>query len=230
MKRFASFHALSKRPVAGTTTGKLVVGLVLFVALMSTFAYITEQVRDGDTLTRDTEILLRINTHSSSLLDAIALLVTYTGNILSVILVSLVIIVLLERMHKRRATVQVLFTMGGAIMLNAMLKLIFQRDRPELWQLLTHESTYSFPSGHAMLSATLVTLLVTMFWNTRYKWLIICIGLLYVLSVGFSRMYLGVHYPTDVIAGWCIGGAWAIAVGFIIGSIHFIKPSAKNVE
>ena len=226
---FNVVNGISKRPVGRSTLGKLVASTGLFIFLVSGAAYIAEQVEDGDTLTRDTEILLRINDHSSSLLDTISLFVTYSGNLLTVAIMVLILAGILLKLGKRRAVVQVLFTMGGVLFLNAILKLIFQRDRPELWQLLTHESTFSFPSGHALASAAFAMLLVLLMWKTRFKIPVIIFASMYTLSVGVSRLYLGVHYPTEVLAGWLIGMAWAVLVGMIIGSVKIRKvPSGQD--
>lgn len=207
---------ISKRFVGAFALTKLSVALGLFLFLVAVFAYIAKQVYDGDTITRDTEILLKINSHSSSLLDTLSLVVTYTGNILSVVIIGSLLSLWLYRQQRFRSAVQLVFSVGGAIAANALLKLLFQRERPELWQLITHESTYSFPSGHALITAALAATIILIWWRSRFKWLIVIVASLYTLLVGASRLYLGVHYPTDVVAGWCMGVAWAIAVAVIL--------------
>jgi membrane-associated phospholipid phosphatase len=195
---------------------KLLVALGAFLVFMAVFAYTAKQVYDGDTLSRDTEILLRINNHSSSLFDTLALGITYTGNILAIVLASTITFVWLYRQKRIRSMTQLIFAIGGAIAANALLKLIFQRERPELWQLITSESTYSFPSGHALISAALAITFVLICWRSRFRWLIVTAAVSYTLLVGLSRLYLGVHYPTDVLAGWCFGIAWALIVAVIL--------------
>lgn len=220
---------LSKQRVGRTTYGKLFASLLLLMVLVGSFAFIADEVNEGETLTRDTEILLRINNHQNSFLDTASLAVTYAGNILTVFLASVVIVAVLAKLRKWRSIVQVAFTMGGVIVLNATLKLLFQRERPALWHLITHESTYSFPSGHAMLTSALVTLVVLLCWNTKGRWAVISIGFTYTLLVGLSRLYLGVHYPTDVVAGWCVGTAWAIGVAMILGIVSIkARPLVKH--
>lgn len=205
-----------EKHVGELTLRRLFAALGVFTVLVGIFAYIAKQVQDGDTLTKDTQILLAINSHSSSFFDMAALVITYTGNILSVVVMSILLGAWLYKKKRIRSVVQVLFTLGGAIAANALLKLIFQRERPELWQLMTHESTYSFPSGHALITAAFAVTILIIGWNSRYRWLIVALASIYTLSVGLSRLYLGVHYPTDVIAGWSIGIAWAIAVALIL--------------
>lgn len=223
---------LAKRPVGRSTLSKLVLSTVVFVVLVSLAGFVAKQVTDGDTLTKDEQILRSIYAHSNSVLDTVVLGITYTGNLLTVAIITAVLGWFLYKTGMRRSVVQALFTVGGAMVLNASLKLIFQRDRPELWQLLTHESTYSFPSGHALVTASLAMLLILLFWKTKYRYGIVAAATLYTVSVGISRLYLGVHYPTDVLAGWLTGAAWAIIVATVIGTIKWsnIRRSSQNTQ
>lgn len=220
MKLQVRILQFAKRPVGETTYAKLAALLTGFVALVGLFGYIAREVEEGETKTRDTEILLKINAHSSSVLDTVALAVTYSGNLLTVLSMTTLLVALLVRKRLWRSVVQVVATMGGALIANALLKLLFQRERPELWQLLTHESTYSFPSGHALLTAAFATLITLLAWKTKFRWVVLVVASLYSLCVGLSRLYLGVHYPTDVLAGWCLGIAWALGVATILGVVR----------
>lgn len=225
MKFSVKITQFAKRPVGETTYAKLAASLTGFVALVGLFGYIAREVEEGETTTRDTEILLKINAHSSSVLDTVALAVTYSGNLLTVLIMTTLLAAFLARKRLWRSVVQVVVTMGGALVANAILKVLFQRARPELWQLLTHESTYSFPSGHALLTAAFATLVTLLAWKTKFRWIILAIASLYSLSVGLSRLYLGVHYPTDVLAGWCLGIAWALGVAAILGVVRLNRKS-----
>ncbi len=104
--------------------------------------------------------------------------------------------------------------MGGGLLLNKCLKLYFSRPRPDYVTPLQHVDSYSFPSGHALLASviylTLGALLARFVATKSLRIYIISIAVLLAFIVGVSRVYLGVHYPTDVLAGWTAGLLWAI--------------------
>ena len=115
-----------------------------------------------------------------------------------------------QRLQVRRR----LAAVGGGIVLSSLLKAGFERPRPEL---VPHGSlvyTASFPSGHSMMAAvvylTLGALLARAQPRRRLKVYLLALAVLVTVAVGISRVYLGVHWPTDVLAGWTIGGAWAL--------------------
>jgi undecaprenyl-diphosphatase len=102
----------------------------------------------------------------------------------------------------------------GGVALNSLLKVSFARPRPELVAPAVRVYTASFPSGHAAISAITYLTLAALLSRTTTSWRIrsyfITIGVLLTFVIGLSRVYLGVHYPTDVLAGWCVGTAWAL--------------------
>ena len=107
----------------------------------------------------------------------------------------------------------ILAAIGSGALLGNLLKLGFDRPRPDIVEHLTHAASSSFPSGHATLSAvtylTLGALMARGQPGARLKALVLGGAILLTILVGFSRVYLGVHWPTDVLAGWCLGAAWA---------------------
>lgn len=109
---------------------------------------------------------------------------------------------------------------AGSHGLNLLAKEIFQRTRPALWTSAAPESTYSFPSGHAMISMSVATALVILLWPTKWRPLVLGAAPC-VLAISFSRLYLGVHYPSDILAGWCAGAVWVAGVWVIL-----LKPSS----
>lgn len=116
--------------------------------------------------------------------------------------------------------------MGGTGVLNQSAKLSFRRDRPDLWLSPAPEHTYSFPSGHAMGSMALVAALAVLAWPTRWRWWAIAVGGVFTVLVGFSRVYLGVHFPSDVVAGWSASLAWVLGVSQVAYG-RLVKPRPR---
>lgn len=197
--------------------------LLAFAAIASgiwVFALIAGEVMEGNTQTFDRRILLamrrpvdRAPLGPPGLLEAardisalggttvLALLTVITGGFL-----------LLE--GKRHLAIFVYGSVASGFLLSAILKSLFQRPRPDLVPYATSVSSTSFPSGHSMLSAvtylTLGALLARSQKHRRLKAYLLLVAGMLTLLVGFSRVYLGVHWPTDVLAGWIAGASWAI--------------------
>lgn len=176
------------------------------------FACIALLVALGLTQNIDTAVLQAIHANSSPLLDTIVPIVTYKGEPVIVVAVAVVLSLLL--MYKRRWTAATIVagSVVGAASVNYIVKTIAVRARPELWERLVHETGYSFPSAHATASAALALAIVAILWYTRWRWLSVAIGAVYVLGIGFTRLYLGVHYTSDVLAGWCMAVAWVACI------------------
>ena len=191
--------------------------LILFCCVLVPMALLedlVEGVRNQHVFPFDEQILHTIHAHESPLVSSIIVWSTRAGYWLILPFVALVIAGL--RYFHRPAQITFFWvTLIGAWLLNFIAKMFFARVRPALWDSLLPEKTYSFPSGHSMLSAALAFALVVLFWPTRLRyWALICAPPA-VFLVGFSRLYLGVHYPTDVLAGWCAGLIWATGAFFI---------------
>ena len=132
---------------------------------------------------------------------------------LGIILFSVVGYLLLTR--RRAAAWLMLGAVSSGVVLNNFLKYSFARPRPDVFTPAVQVFTTSFPSGHATMSAitylTLGALLARTQPDRRVRIYFMTLAALLTVLVGLSRIYLGVHYPTDVLAGWCIGTAWAMA-------------------
>lgn len=132
-------------------------------------------------------------------------------SLLGLIVLAVCLYLYLARM--RSAAGFVLISVLGGTALSTALKLGYNRPRPDL-ATMSEQFTASFPSGHAMLSAvtflTLGALLARFAPTYRLQVFSICGALVLTLLVGLSRLYMGVHYPSDVLAGWCLGSAWAL--------------------
>jgi undecaprenyl-diphosphatase len=139
--------------------------------------------------------------------------ITALGSVTVLTLITLTIVGFLFLTHKRRVGWTIMVSVCGGWLVSNLLKWGFARPRPDLVPHGTEVYTQSFPSGHAMLSAvvylTLGALLARSQAERRVKVYLLTISAILTVIVGLSRIYLGVHWPTDVLAGWAVGAGWA---------------------
>jgi undecaprenyl-diphosphatase len=199
--------------------------VLLFVAVLLPLVGVgalAEDVWHGEPILFDGPILEFLHAHANPTLDAIMLFFSRAGAPLPMTAFFLVVLVTLLVRGRRGDAIFFFIAVVGAMALNFAAKTIFGRARPDLWVSLAPESDYSFPSGHAMGSMAVVVALATLAWNTRWRWPVVIVGGLFVVMVGLSRIYLGVHYPSDVLAGWLASLAWVVGVA-LIRSSHFLR-------
>lgn len=199
----------------------LVVGAIVAVAGTLGFAAIGEYVREGATQRFDDSVLRWIATHHSRWLTIFMTEVTPLGTGAVVLMIVGVAAAFLWHTEHRHSARLLLAATAGSILLNNALKLYFQRDRPNIFEWQTHAASSSFPSGHAM-SATVVygTVAYLLARLQKRRWaraLTLFLAVVMILLICFTRLYLGVHYPSDVIAGIIVGLAWS---GFCMATLE----------
>jgi undecaprenyl-diphosphatase len=136
------------------------------------------------------------------------------------------VLALLWRRRPLTALLLTLASLGAA--LNPPLKELFHRARPDLFAPRVSESGYGFPSGHAMTSMAIVGGLCAVAWRTRARWPALLAGGLFVLAVGASRVELGVHYPSDVLAGWAFSLAWVVGAAISVSRLEGRRRAAPE--
>lgn len=191
------------------------------------FIALADEIHENSTTEFDDNILRFINSFSSSAGDTVFVWLTHLGGILFIPLITTAFCALFWRNGKQEKAAILAVSVGGAALLNLLVKQLFERSRPELWEQLVTEHSFSFPSGHAMISSALAFALILLFWSTAYRAYAIILGSIYMLTIGFSRLYLGVHYPTDVLGGWLLSMAWMSIVWFVWKSKHQSNPITK---
>ena len=184
------------------------------------FAEIADEVLEGDSRGLDTAVLEAMRDRSTekpigpAWLAEAALEITSLGSVAVLVFVVAAVLGYLAMHRLWGAFWLVLAASLGGQLLNMLLKQSFGRERPTVVPHLTGVQTLSFPSGHAMLSAiiylTLGALLVRLEEQRRVKLYIVLVAVTLTMLIGLTRVYLGVHYPTDVLAGWVAGMVWAI--------------------
>ncbi len=164
----------------------------------------------------DVPILLAIHKTAQPQLDVFVKYLTNFGVYWGVFPVAIAIAIILLVRKQWHWFIYFSLTLAGCALLNQVTKALLHRVRPHLWQSPAPESDYGFPSGHAMASMALVAVLSVMARNTRWRWWVIILGGIFVAIIGWTRLYLGVHYPSDILAGWMASLAWAIGVSLLI--------------
>ena len=201
----------------------LFAGVLLPLAL---FVSLADEVHEFESFHFDGPLLWRMHGWHGPVLDQVVVIVTRLGYEWFLIPADVVIVTaLLWRRRWREASFTAISLVGSAL-LNMSSKQFFQRDRPSLWESIAPESTYSFPSGHAMGSMTFACVVVLLSWNTRWRWPVALVAPLFAVLVSVSRIYLGVHYPSDILAGWCAALVWV--VGCYLVMFRTRHPFASN--
>lgn len=211
-----NFFQFIKKLLIARWQGLLLLFLGVYLPLQS-FMILAVQVRkNADGFPWDNPILLAIHQTSMRQLDFVAINLTKFGSIKIVAPIVLIISLILLWQKRWRSLTFVLTTGLGAAIINHTAKEIMHRIRPHLWSSPVPELDYAFPSGHAMTSMTLVLVLAILTWGTIWCLPILIFGSLFVLAIGWTRLYLGVHFPSDILAGWAVSVAWAIGVSLLI--------------
>ena len=197
------------------------VGGLLLVVLLLGFALVADLVVVGETQGFDDRVLRALRRADDPAvpigplwLRSAALDITALGGapVLGLVVASIAGFMILQGL--RRTALFVCVASTGGMLLNSSLKEIFQRARPDVVPHLREVMSLSFPSGHAMTSAavylTLGAILMRVVPRRTTKIYCMAVAILLAALVGLSRIYLGVHYPTDVLAGWLVGFSWAL--------------------
>lgn len=216
-----SARRLARRLPGAVEPGALVL-ILLFAACTWAFIQLADEVGEGEATGFDTAILLSLRDPADpsdpigpGWFEEVARDVTALGSMTILIGITAAVAGYLWLAGKRRSVALVLASVGGGIAVSSLFKRGFDRPRPDLVPHATEVYTASFPSGHAMLAAvtylTLAAMLARVQPTRALKIYLFALATFVTALVGISRVYLGVHWPTDVLAGWTAGAAWALA-------------------
>ena len=215
-RRMTSWLAWARREVG------LLAGLLVLAVGVQAFLAIADEVSEGETRRIDLAVLLALRSAGDpsvpagpAWLTTAAMDVTALGSVTVLTLIVLFVASLFAALRRWREAGVLLLAAGGGVALSQALKLVFGRARPDEALRLVDAINASFPSGHAMLSAvvwlTLGALVARFADRRRVKVFALAGAAVVTVLVGLSRVYLGVHWPSDVLAGWALGAAWAMA-------------------
>ncbi len=213
---FSNVARWVRRNVEFGTLLVFTLGIVGFWAL----AELADEVVEGSTRSLDRDLLLLLRTegdHADPIgppwIEEVVRDLTATGGVAILTLTTLAVAGFFLLQRKYASTLYLLISVGGGVLISSAAKRFFDRPRPDLVPYDSFVHTASFPSGHSMMAAvaylTLGVLVARTLPQTRLKIYVLTLAVMATLLVGISRVYLGVHWPTDVLAGWLSGVVWA---------------------
>lgn len=189
------------------------------------FGAMVDGLREGHAFAFDLPVLRAVHALANAALDRVFIAISAVGYGWGVLPVDALLVAGLALARRYRDALFAGLSILGSLALELAVKQAMARTRPSLWQSLVHETSYSFPSGHAMASMTLAWVVVLLCWSGRMRlgWRMrapaTIAAVAFVLLVGVSRVYLGLHYPSDILAGWMAASAW-------VASMHALTSGA----
>jgi undecaprenyl-diphosphatase len=210
--------------------------LVAAVGAIWTFLGLADEVSEGETRQIDRTLILMLRTAADPAdplgprwFEEVMRDITALGGFTFLTLFVIIAVAALAFYRERRQALVLGVSIALAAGANDLLKLMFDRARPDLVSHGSYVYTHSFPSGHSMLSAatflTTAAILSSFQAQRRAKAFIFTIAVLLTVSVGVSRVYLGVHWPTDVLGGWTLGAAWALIARIVLSLWREVSPA-----
>ncbi len=196
----------------------LAVGLASSIFVVWAFAELTEEVIEGESRRFDRAVLLWIGENFPGWLDGPMSFFTALGYYQVVLPLLAVAVLGFYLLRWRLSAVVLMISTAGGVVLTTVLKAVFRRARPEILDTGYTASFYSFPSGHATVAVGFygaLTFMLSYHLRGAARWTVVVLGTALVLLIGLSRLYLGVHYPTDVLAGFLAAPLWLIFIGVV---------------
>jgi undecaprenyl-diphosphatase len=179
------------------------------------FGQLCAQIRSVGSLPWDTSLLHTLHGYATPQLDSLVASATVMGGVLAFPVIGFAALGI-GLLWRPVEAAFFLVSISGAWSLNVISKALFARARPALWMSPVPEFDHSFPSGHAMCSMAIAAAFIALAWPTRLRLLVLACSIVCVFGVGLSRLYLGVHYPSDIIGGWCASLLWVTVAYFIL--------------
>jgi membrane-associated phospholipid phosphatase len=185
------------------------------IAALLFFAWLAEEVRHGGTQQFDDRIRMLVHAHASPALTAVMRGISLIGEP-GVLIVLGALFLFLMRAERPRRTLLFAVTVAGAEVLDQLLKLAFHRPRPAAFFGVAEPMGYSFPSGHALVSCAffgaLAVFAAARTGHRAWRWWYYTAAAAPIAAIGLSRVYLGMHYASDVLGGWAAAAAWLFSV------------------
>lgn len=227
--------AKEKRELSGqklyTTSGRQRWIFLISMISLAGFVTLAGLVKRQSLATFDLAIITTVQAWEHPLLTDLAIGLSFIGSIGPVIVLCLIVIAVLYWVLGHRVEILLLIVVVfGSSILNLLLKWVFQRARPEIHRLI-EITGYSYPSGHSMVAFSFYSVLSYLLWrhtdSRAGRGILISLSVIMILGIGLSRVYLGVHYPSDIVGGYLAACAW---VGFLVRSYEKRMGKRANTE
>lgn len=191
------------------------------ISLVVLFSYLATAISQNKISHFDEPIISVVQAVEEPWLTTLAKLLATIGSGSVVVSIALILAVLLYFLRRREQALLVLVVILGSGALNQILKIVFRRERPDIHRIM-EIGGFSFPSGHAMLAMSLYGILAYILWRNvktaASRVLLVSAAVVMILAIGTSRIYLGVHYPSDIVGGISISAVWLIISTTFYGS------------
>jgi undecaprenyl-diphosphatase len=208
---------------------ELFLSLLLAIASAGVFVWLADEVFEGSTKLFDASVREALHQAATPALTQLMFLASFLGSFYWLVPLGGVVVIVFLYFKWTRALVLFLVTMGGEQIMDPLLKNFFQRARPEAFFDYPVPTSYSFPSGHAFAAlcfyGILAWLLSARLKNKPLRYMVWAFTAPLIFFIGLSRVYLGVHHPSDVIAGYLMAFVWVIAVA--LGDLWFSRRKAR---
>jgi undecaprenyl-diphosphatase len=192
------------------------IGLLAAAIVTVLFGILASEVHEGETQHFDDAVRMTVYGVASPRATAVLHAITQLGSPLFLLPLTIVCALIFLHMRRIRGAILLTVTMVGVTLLNWMLKSFFQRPRPLPFFGLTTPASYSFPSGHALAAfcfyGALAALVTARLRSRLLRALVWAVAVVIIVAVGFSRLYLGVHYLSDIVGGYATGLVWVLTV------------------
>ena len=212
------------RPVDSKTRHVLLraisLSLVAATVALLLFGWLAEEVLEAGTMRFDSSVRAAVHQYASPARTPFMRGITVLGSMEVLLLVVLIVLSFLLVRGKLYEAIVLAVTLAGGLILNMVLKLSFHRARPDPFFNLTTPTSYAFPSGHALLALCCYGVIARIWSDSlrsaRRRWMVWVAAVFLIGLIGLSRIYLGVHYPSDVLAGYAAAIVWVSAVTMLV--------------
>ena len=198
-----------------THQGLLLVLLFGVLVPLGGFWWLAEAIRTQRNPAWDGDIVTFLQNPARPDWDRIVAFLARSGGINVEVVLAVIAVMILKWERRLRDALFVSLALVGVVVINLLVRNAVQRAQLSSWGSFAPTFDYGFPSSQAADSFALALAFAILTWATRWRWLAIGLGGFYVLAVGLSRVHLGLHYPSDILAGWALALAWVTTVSFV---------------